>query len=362
MKNLGVLGGGQLARMLALAGYPLGVKVIAYEPTMASSASDVTDVVRGSFVDEKKLKQFAQQVDAVTVETENIPVTAAQYIADCVDFYPSLTALEIAQDRLLEKQYLNELGIKTAGFADINSEDDLKAAVDALGLPCVLKTRRFGYDGKGQYWLRCQDDLARAWQDMGGQPLILEAAVGFDFEISVIGVRDQQGHTKVYPITENTHRNGVLHVSKVLDNSALQQQAEGYIERLLDKLNYVGVLTIEFFSLQDELIANEIAPRVHNSGHWTLDGAVTSQFENHLRAVLGLPLGEVSALGHAAMINCLGTMPKLEEVLSLSDQARYHYYGKSARAGRKVGHINLCLDSATLLAEQLQCLESRLFC
>ncbi|ODN43090.1 5-(carboxyamino)imidazole ribonucleotide synthase [Piscirickettsia litoralis] len=361
MKTLGVLGGGQLARMMALAGYPLGIKVIAYEPTDANSASDVTEVMRGRFDDEVKLKEFAQSVDVVTIETENIPVDTARYVSQFAKFCPSLQALEIAQDRLLEKQYLNKLNIKTTEFMDITSESDLSVGVEKLGLPCVLKTRRFGYDGKGQYWLRHQEDIAKAWQQLGGQPLILEAAIDFDFEISVIGVRDAQGNIKVYPITENEHRDGVLHISKVLDNQNLQQQASDHIQSLMSHLNYVGVLTVELFSMRGELIANEIAPRVHNSGHWTIDGAVTSQFENHLRAVLGLSLGDVGCRGHAAMMNCLGAMPKLDTVLAASSQARYHCYGKSARAGRKVGHINLCVDSATTLSEQLQRLEATTF-
>lgn len=339
--KIGILGGGQLARMLAIAAYRLGYETLCYDLLPNSSASFVTEVMVADFFDESSLKVFAESVDVITYETENIPMAVINFLKESRYVYPSYLAIQAGQDRLLEKQLLQSLKIPTTEFYDITSLSSLKSAVKSVGLPCVLKTRQLGYDGKGQFIIKTESEIETAWQNLQGQPLILEAFVQFERELSIIAVRNVQNEIVYYPLTENFHRDGILRYSKApFENSGLEEQARHYAKDILEKLDYIGVLTIEFFQVENELIANEIAPRVHNSGHWTIEGAVTSQFENHIRAIAGLPLGSTKTRGFSAMVNCIGEMPKPEKILTIAD-AHYHTYQKPERENRKVGHITL---------------------
>lgn len=339
--KLGILGDGQLARMLALAAYPLGIETVCYGSDVTGSAGQVTQVMLGQLDDTQRLQQFAQSVDVVTFETENIPLYAVEAIENVVDIYPSKLALQTAQDRLLEKNTLRSLGVSTANFAAVNSLRELLAALDEIAVPSVLKTTRFGYDGKGQFVLRSIADAEKAWQAMNGQAAILEQFVVFERELSLLAVRDRSGETCFYPLVENVHREGILRVSKApFEHVTLQQQAETIAQKLLDHFRYVGVFCIEFFQDGDKLLVNEIAPRVHNSGHWTIEGAVSSQFENHVRAVCGFSVGSAESIGYSAMVNCIGDLFDKQAMLSYP-HAHFHDYGKSARPARKVGHVTV---------------------
>ena len=344
--KIGIIGAGQLGRMLALAGYPLALQFLFLDSSEASPGAQVAPIITGAFDDPASLRRLAADVDLVTYEFENVPVPALEAVAATRPCYPPADALRVSQDRLFEKELFERLGIPTPPFRAVDSLADLRDAVSAIGLPAVLKTRRLGYDGKGQCVLRRRGDLEPAWQALGGVPLILEGFVAFDGEVSIIGVRSTRGETRVYPLVGNTHREGILRVSLApTRNARLQRTAERHLGRLLDHFGYAGVLTIEFFVHDGRLVANEMAPRVHNSGHWTIEGAVTSQFENHLRAILGLPLGDTRATGHSAMVNFIGTMPARERVLALPG-AHHHDYGKAPRPGRKLGHCTLVAPTA----------------
>lgn len=353
-QHVGVLGGGQLGRMLALAGYPLGLRFRVLEPAADAPAGHLAEHMAGSYDDPATLDRFAAGLDVVTYEFENVPVVAAAHLAQRVPVYPPPTALSTAQDRLEEKRLFRQLGIYTPAFSPVDSRRELDDAVRELGLPGMLKTRRLGYDGKGQALLRTPADIKTAWQALGSQPLIYEEYVPFERELSILAVRGRDGATACYPLVENHHRDGILRLSLAPAPDcppALQALAEEYAGRVLDWLDYVGVLAIELFQVGDTLLANEMAPRVHNSGHWTIEGAVTSQFENHLRAVCGLPLGDTASRGHAAMINLIGALPDRATVLAIPG-AHLHDYGKAPRAGRKLGHITLVeADHAALQAK-----------
>ncbi len=358
MKTIGILGAGQLGRMLALAGYPLGLRFRFLDPAAEAPAEQLADRLTGAYEDLVCLQQFTPGLDLVTYEFENVPVTTARYLAQRVPVYPPPAALEAAQDRVVEKQFFHQAGLSTVPFAEVNSRPELTTAVQQIGLPAILKTRRHGYDGKGQVVLRTVEDLPQAWTVLGGVPLILEAMVSFEREVSLLAVRGREGTIAFYPLVQNQHREGMLRLSLAPApglTADLQQEAEECGRRVLSALDYVGVLAIEFFQMPaaqggPRLLANEMAPRVHNSGHWTIEGAETSQFENHLRAVLGLPLGSTACLGCAAMINLIGTIPPLAPLLSLPD-VHVHLYGKSPRPGRKLGHVTVRTpDAATLLA------------
>lgn len=339
--KLGILGAGQLARMLTLAAYPLGISTSCIDPNPESCAREVTSVITASFEDEHAIQQWLKSVDVVTYETENIPLTTAKYISNTHHLNPSMQTLEIAQDRLHEKTFFNSLQIPTTKFFAISSEDDLNNATAEIGFPCVLKTRRMGYDGKGQFVLKSRDDVPIAWQTLGSQSLILEQFIHFEFETSIIAVRNQKNEMVFYPLIRNHHVQGILRTSEApLIHSQLQQAAQHYARQILQALNYVGVLTIEFFYDGKKLIANEMAPRVHNSGHWTIEGAQTSQFENHLRALFHLPLGSTATTGYSFMRNCIGSMLSLESCLAVPG-VHYHQYGKTPRKDRKVGHVTL---------------------
>jgi len=344
--KIGIIGAGQLGQMLALAGFPLALQFRFLDSSPESPGAQVAPIVVGAFDDIAALRKLAGEVDVVTYEFENVPVAALREMAAARPCFPPVDALRVSQDRILEKELFSRLGIPTPPYRAVNTLADLEAGIAALGLPCVLKTRRLGYDGRGQRVLKKRFDVGPAWEALGNVPLILEGFVKFDREVSIVGARSTRGETRSYPIVTNTHREGILRVTVAPTRDArLQRAAEGHLRRVLDHFGYAGVLTIEFFVAGGRLIANEMAPRVHNSGHWTIEGAVTSQFENHLRAILGLPLGDTSPVGHAAMVNYIGSMPDRDRVLALPG-AHHHDYGKAPRANRKLGHCTVVAPTA----------------
>jgi 5-(carboxyamino)imidazole ribonucleotide synthase len=345
--RIGIIGAGQLGRMLALAGYPLGLRFVFLDQSEDAPGAQVGRIVAGAFDDPRRLAELARTVDIVTFDVENVPVDAIREIAAKKPFLPPPDALGASQDRLDEKTLFRSLRIPTPDFRAVDSREDLIAAAGAIGLPGVLKTRRLGYDGRGQYFLRAASDIDRAWDTLGSVPLIYEGFVDFNREVSIIGVRNTKGAIACYPLSANTHASGILRHSIAPYRSAgLQRQAEHYLRRLMKHFDYAGVLTIEFFVKRGKLIANEMAPRVHNSGHWTIEGAATSQFENHIRAILGLPLGSTRPVGHSAMVNFIGTIPTAERILKIPG-VHYHSYGKEPRPNRKLGHCTIVSGSAT---------------
>jgi 5-(carboxyamino)imidazole ribonucleotide synthase len=356
--TLGVLGGGQLARMLALAAAPLGIKTLVVDGSADVCAGQVAPLVVAEWTDYSALEAFAAQVDAVTFDFENVPADTARRLAQRVAVCPSPDALAVAQDRLAEKTLFRECGLQTPEFVAVDSRDDLDQAIASIGAPAILKTRRLGYDGKGQFRLKTVDDADAAWAALGEQAatlgLILEAFVPFERELSVIAVRGRDGDFRTWPLTQNWHVDGVLSMSlapaPAIDR--LQQRATALAKTLAERLDYVGVFALELFVKDGELLGNEMAPRVHNSGHWTIEGAHTSQFENHVRAVLGLPLGDTGARGVSTMFNWIGDLPEAAPVLRAVD-GHWHDYGKQARPGRKVGHATLCAPNAKELAARL---------
>jgi 5-(carboxyamino)imidazole ribonucleotide synthase len=338
--NIGVVGGGQLARMLALAGHPLGLHFTFLDPAPDACAAPLGTHLKGSYDDVGMLQRLASASDVVTYEFENVPEAAIAYLSGRATLYPGSDAHAIARDRWREKHLFRELGLPTAEFRAVDSLEGLRQAVSEIGLPAVLKTRTMGYDGKGQAVLRKSDDMAAAWQQLGGVPLILEGFVRFDREVSIIAVRAREGELRFYPLAENEHRDGILHLTRCRPEDGMQAQAERYARAVLEALDYVGVLTLELFQAGDMLLVNEMAPRIHNSGHWTIEGTAVSQFEQHLRAILGLPLGDTRALGHAAMVNFIGAMPPMAQVLAVPG-VKLHDYGKQPKSGRKLGHATV---------------------
>jgi 5-(carboxyamino)imidazole ribonucleotide synthase len=352
--KIGIIGAGQLGRMLALAGYPLGLRFVFLDQSTDAPGGQVGRIIPGAFDDPARLAELAAEVDVVTFDVENVPVAAVEAIAAKKPFLPPLQALGASQDRLHEKTLFRQLKIPTPPFTAVGSLDDLQAAVKKIGLPGVLKTRRLGYDGRGQFYLRTPADIEMAWQTLGTVPLIYEGFVAFSREVSIIGVRSTRGETSFYPLSSNTHSQGILRYSVApYRNASLQKQAETYLRRLLKHLDYAGVLTIEFFVRGGKLIANEMAPRVHNSGHWTIEGAQTSQFENHVRAILGLPLGSPRPKGHSAMMNFIGSIPELGNILRVSG-VHFHSYGKEPRPNRKLGHCTINAPSPAARDRALQ--------
>ncbi|MEC3890812.1 5-(carboxyamino)imidazole ribonucleotide synthase [Xanthomonas campestris] len=358
MTTVGILGGGQLARMLVLAGAPLGLRFAVFDPAVDACAGQVAPLQVGAFDDAAALVAFAAQVDVLTFDFENVPAASAQQLGTQVPVFPNPAALAIAQDRLSEKTLFRELGIPVPEFAAIDDRAGLDAALARIGAPCVLKTRRFGYDGKGQFRIKTFADADAAWDALGAQAatvgLIVEAFVPFEREVSVVAVRGRDGEFRAWPLTENWHVDGVLSASlaPASVDAGLQEAAEGHARALAERLDYVGVFALELFVRDGTLLANEMAPRVHNSGHWTIEGAETSQFENHVRAVLGLPLGSTAMRGHACMLNWLGAMPDAAAFLAVPS-GHWHNYGKQARDGRKVGHATVRADTPALLAQLL---------
>jgi len=362
--NIGILGGGQLGRMIALSGYPLGLRFRFFDPVDEACVDPLAARVRGAWDDREALARFADGLDVVTYEFENVPVETVRALeARGVAVHPGARALEVSQDRVAEKQFLNVQGVATAPFAAVDTEAALREAVARLGLPAVLKTRRGGYDGKGQIVLRTAEDVTAAWAELGGVPLILEGFVPFERELSIVAARDRAGNVACYPLVQNVHRDGILRLTFAPAprlSEALQAQAERWVHAVLDALGYVGVIAIELFERDGELVANEMAPRVHNSGHWSIDGAVTSQFEQHVRAVAGLPLGSTAPRGASLMVNVIGTLPDATHVAAVAavEGAHVHLYDKEPRAGRKIGHVTLNAPDASTLAARVPALAS----
>jgi 5-(carboxyamino)imidazole ribonucleotide synthase len=343
--TIGILGGGQLGRMLALAAASMGYRVHVLAPEAELPAGDVAaEVTRAEFNDRAALDRFAAAVDVVTFEFENIDPAAVRHLAATRPVHPGANCLEVAQDRLAEKQFVAALGGRPAAFRAVDSRADLEAAIAEIGLPAVLKTRRFGYDGKGQARLHKPGDAGAAWAAMNGQPAILEAFVTFSHEFSVVLARGGDGEIVTWPVPHNHHENGILdtsHVPAPPEVAALAEEATTLACRVADALGYVGVLTLEFFATPDGPRFNEMAPRVHNSGHWTIEGARTSQFENHIRAICGVPLGSTEMTApDVLMKNLLGDDVHDWQKLLADRRARLHLYGKSAvKPGRKMGHV-----------------------
>ncbi len=333
MTLVACIGGGQLGRMLGLAGLPLGLSFRFLDPSPDACAREVGELVVAPYDDDDGLDRLADGAAVVTYEFENVPVEAAARVGAV----PRPRALEEGQDRLREKELFRSLGIPTARFGEL----------EETGVPALVKTRRLGYDGKGQRLVDREEPLP------DGE--LAEELVAFDRELSIVGVRAADGETRFWPVGENVHRDGILRVTQAPAAAAPQAEAERICTLLMDELGYVGVLAVELFEAGGRLLANELAPRVHNTAHWTIDGAETSQFENHLRAILGLPLGDTAARAPCVMVNLIGAMPPLDELLRLRG-ARVHLYGKEPRAGRKVGHITLVdpdeetVESAVALA------------
>lgn len=351
--KVGVLGGGQLGRMLALAGIPLGFRFRFFDPSPGAPAGAVGQLVVAQWDDVAALDRFADGLDLVTYEFENVPLHTVDELERRLPVYPPRAALATAQDRVSEKECFNRLGIPTAPYTAVSNVSDLFEAVERLGLPAILKSRRMGYDGRGQSLIRHGSEVERAWENVGATDSILEGVVPFDRELSILSARSRTGSIVHYPLVENEHREGILRLSLAPAADVpgdLRDRAEEYARSVLEGLNYVGLLAIELFQRGNELIANEMAPRVHNSGHWSIEGAVTSQFENHLRSIAGLPLGVADPVGHSAMLNLIGTAPDPATVLGI-DGAHIHLYGKADRARRKIGHVTVNAQSREAVRE-----------
>jgi 5-(carboxyamino)imidazole ribonucleotide synthase len=345
---IGVLGGGQLGRMLALAALPLGVRVRFLDPSPDAPAGAVGELIVGDAADPAVMQRFVRGLSLVTYEFENFAAEIVEEAQKHVPVWPPVLALRTGQDRLREKTLFTELGISVPAFAPAESEAQLAAAIAEIGTPCVVKTRRMGYDGKGQAVVRTPDDARGLWARLGGVPLLIEAFVPFTSEVSIIGVRSARGEVRVYPLVNNVHEGGILRQSLCPAPgvpAGVEAMARAHMAAVLERLGYVGVLAIEFFVVQGRLLANEMAPRVHNSGHWTIEGAHTSQFENHIRAICGMPLGDTGARGASMMLNIIGEPVEAARRLEMGPRVHVHDYGKEPRAGRKVGHITIVADS-----------------
>ena len=353
--RVGVLGAGQLGRMLALAGYSLGIDFVFLDPAEGPCAARLGRHIRAPYTDDRALDELARSVDVATMEFENVPAETIRDLSAAVPVFPSANALAVAQDRLLEKQLFRRLGIGTAEFAAV----DGMAALEAFAKQgaCIVKSRRFGYDGNRQWRIHRTTDVADAWAAIGDTPLIVERLVKFDREISIIAVRGRDGDVSFYPIAENQHRDGILALSFSRPGDSMQRKAEDLARRVLEELGYIGTMGVEFFQCGDELLANEFAPRVHNSGHWTIEGAVTSQFQNHLRAILGLPLGSCAPRGLSVMVNCVGRLPDRSSILRIPS-AYLHVYDKAPRRGRKVGHVTYVADNTEAIEQQASLIDS----
>jgi len=359
--HVGIVGAGQLGRMLALAGYPLGVRCLFLDRSAETPGAQVAPSLIGDLEDAARLAELAARSEVVTFDWENISGSALQPLEKITKVRPPRAALEVSQDRLAEKALFTKLKIPVAAHAAVESRQELVAATQQIGLPGVLKTRRLGYDGKGQFVLREAADIDKAWDAHSGLRLIYEKFQAFSREVSLLGARSAAGDIAIYPLSANTHAGGILRYGIApYTNVQLERAAKLYLKRVMNALDYIGVLAIEFFVVNGRLVANEMAPRVHNSGHWTIEGCVTSQFENHLRAICNMPLGSTRALGHTAMINFLGKMPDLERLLAIEGLA-FHDYGKEARPARKLGHCTILRRQSQernlALAEALKLIE-----
>lgn len=354
--KVGIVGGGQLGRMLAIAGVPLGMRFRFLEPSADCPAAALGEVITAPYDDPDGLDRFASQLSVATFEFENVPASAAEALAQRLSLAPGPRALAVSQDRISEKRFFRECGVPVQPFAAVSSAKELEDALSTVGTPAMLKTRRLGYDGKGQRMVRDASQAAAAWHDLGKVPCILESLVHFSAEVSLVATRTRRGgrvEWVSWPLTQNEHAHGILRRSVAPapcdPTGALAESARTAVRRIMDELDYIGTMAVEFFVTPQGLLANEMAPRVHNSGHWTIDGAHTSQFENHMRAVASMALGPTVARGLCAMVNLVGRAPSAAEILAACPEAHVHLYGKHARAGRKLGHVTLvCPDQATL--------------
>jgi 5-(carboxyamino)imidazole ribonucleotide synthase len=364
--RVGIVGAGQLGRMLALAGYPLGIRCLFLDQSADAPGAQVAPILTGPLEDAGLLRELASKSDVVTFDWENISGRALAPLEKLTVIRPPRAALEVSQDRLHEKALFERLGIPVAQHCAIDSKADLARAVIELGVPGVLKTRRLGYDGKGQFVIGRREDIDRGWDLLGAQGLIYEKFQAFSREVSIVAARCAAGDIVYYPLSANSHAGGILRYSVApFASAALERAARTYAKRVMSALDYTGVLAIEFFVVKGRLIANEMAPRVHNSGHWTIEGCITSQFENHLRAICNMPLGSTRPLGHTAMINFLGEMPDRERLLRI-DGLAFHDYGKQPRVGRKLGHCTILKSRAgdrdRALAGALKLIDCRTRC
>ncbi len=359
MATLGILGGGQLARMLVLAGVPLGVRFRIVDPVADACAGQVAPLLQADWDATDALEPFASAVDVATFDFENVPAATAEWLVARTRIAPNAHSLATAQDRVAEKTLFRECGLPTTEFVAVADRAGLDAALEKTGAPAILKTRREGYDGKGQFRIGTPADADAAWEALGAQAdtrgLILEAFVPFDFEASVVAVRARNGDFRTWPLTRNWHDNGILSVSLAPASVAdtVSNAAFAHARAIAEKLDYVGTFALELFVKGGQLLGNEMAPRVHNSGHWTIEGAVTSQFENHVRAVMGLPLGDTSLRFPSCMLNWIGELPERDKLLAVPG-AHWHDYGKAPRPGRKVGHATVCARDAAALAKRLR--------
>lgn len=335
--KVGILGGGQLSRMLALAGIPMGLEFCFFEPNEPCCAASLGEVIYADYNDQKALEQFLEKVDLVTFENENIPPATLEFLEQKKAVYPNRKALELAQDRLLEKNLFQSLNIPTAPSFEVNNKDDLDKALAQTGFPAILKKRRGGYDGKSQFRLYKAADV-EALSSTDFEDAILEGFVSFDREVSLVAARNIRGDVVFYDLCENLHRDGILFRTVNKLNDPTFDLARDYVYQIIKKLDYVGVMALEFFQEGQQLLANEMAPRVHNTGHWTIEAAMTSQFENHLRAILGWPLGRADSLAYATMFNIIGDFPEKKQVLKYPE-LHLHDYQKTPRPGRKLGHV-----------------------
>ncbi len=361
-KTLGILGGGQLAQMMAQAAKPLGVDCVVYDPSPDACAKSVAHLVNGSFDNARQLRSFAELVDVITYEFENVPNETVDTLDGLRPIHPQPEALKVSSNRVTEKAFFESCGVPVGPYRAISGPESLRIARDELGLPGVLKSNSGGYDGKGQYTLHTDDELENALAQIGNTPFIYESFVNFTRELSVIACRTIDGITVTYPLAQNTHQHGILVRSDAPATVQMNmtEQAHSAAKRVGDTLNYVGVFAIELFDVGGELLANEMAPRVHNTGHWTIEGSNTSQFENHVRAVMGLPLGSTEPEGHSVMLNIIGEMPNPDILKGISG-ATLHGYGKAPRPGRKIGHITVngpdretCLGTAKQIQSGLR--------
>ncbi len=352
--KIGVLGGGQLGQMLGLAAIPLGIECVFYDPATDAPARVAGRHVCAAWDDRDALARFAESVDAITFEFENVPAASLAFLAGICPVRPGVASLELTCDRIQEKEFLRAAGVPVQPFAPIATDAELDIALATVGPHGVLKTRTLGYDGKGQRVVRSAAELAPAWNALRRAPCIYEAFVPFDLEVSVIAVRAIDGSTEVYPIVENLHTQGILlrSIAPARVSDALAAAATAHARRVLEALDHVGALALEMFVADATLIANEVAPRVHNSGHWTIHGARTSQFENHMRAVAGLPLGDAGMPEHAAMVNLIGGVATTEEILAIPGTSA-QFYGKTPRPGRKVAHMNIVAPTREQLLERV---------
>lgn len=349
--KIGILGGGQLAQMLALAGIPLGFRFVFYEPASECCASALGEHHCGAYDDEDSLRRFAEKVEIITYEFENVSIDAINFLNKIKKVYPSQIALESTQDRWVEKSLFKTLNIDTPEFCKIETFQEVENAIKKMGLPLVLKSRTGGYDGKGQVVIRQLEEALEKFNTTSKKNLIAEAWVPYQREVSVVAVRNSQGQMKYYDLVENIHQDGILQRSFNRPNDLNHKKACELISLLMNHLNYVGVLALELFEVKGGFLANEYAPRVHNTGHWTIEGAKTSQFENHLRAVVGLPLGSTQSIGFSSMVNFIGKVASFEKLKDFQD-GHFHDYGKISRGGRKVGHFTIVGNDKRIVENQ----------